>query len=102
MSVILRTEPELKKVVARNPFAQAATEPVKVHVVFLAGKPTAAAVAKLDKQRGGPEEWVIDGRHVYVWYPNGAGGSKLRLDFGTPATARNWNTVGKVLGLMSG
>ena len=101
ISVILRTEPEMKKVVARNPFGQAAGQPAKVHVVFLADKPTAAAAAKLDKQRGAPEEWVLDGRHVYVWYPNGAGQSKLRLDLGVPATARNWNTVTKVLDLMN-
>jgi uncharacterized protein (DUF1697 family) len=101
ISVMLRTEPEMKKVVAGNPFAQAATDPAKVHVIFLADKPTAAAVTKLDKQRVGPEEWVVDGRHVYVWYPNGAGRSKLRLEFGTPATARNWNTVTKVLTALS-
>jgi uncharacterized protein (DUF1697 family) len=101
ISVVLRTEPEMKKVVAANPFTQAASEPAKVHVVFLADKPTAAAVAKLDKQRVAPEEWVLVGRDVYVWYPDGAGRSKLRLEFGTPATARNWNTVTKVLAAMS-
>ena len=101
ISVILRTEPEMEKVVAGSPFAQAATEPAKVHVVFLADKPTAAAIAKFEKQRVA-EEWVLDGRHVYVWYPEGAGRSKLRLEFGTPATARNWNTVTKVLAAMSG
>jgi uncharacterized protein (DUF1697 family) len=97
-TVILRTEPEMKKVVARNPFAGA--EGVKLHVVFLAGKPSAAAVSKLDPERFAPDEWVVDGKHVYVWYPNGAGRSKLRLELGTPATARNWNTVTKVLALM--
>lgn len=101
-TIVLRTEPEMSKVVAGNPFAQAATEPAKVHVLFLADEPVAAAVAKLDSHRFAPDEWVLDGRHVYVWYPNGAGRSKLRLDLGTPATARNWNTVTKVLDLMRG
>jgi uncharacterized protein (DUF1697 family) len=98
---ILRTEPEMRKVVARNPFAEASTDPVKVHVLFLADKPVATAVAKLDPHRFAPDEWVLDGRHVYVWYPNGAGRSKLRLELGTPATARNWNTVTKVLAMMT-
>jgi uncharacterized protein (DUF1697 family) len=97
-TVILRTEAEMKNVVARNPFAY--TDAAKLHIIFLADKPAAAAVAKHDPQRFAPDEWVLDGRHVYVWYPNGAGRSKLRLDFGTPATARNWNTVTKVLALM--
>jgi uncharacterized protein (DUF1697 family) len=101
-TIILRTEPEMKKVVAGNPFPRAAAEQTKVHVMFLADKPAAAAVAKLDPHRFAPDEWVLDGRHVYVWYPNGAGRSKLRLDLGTPATARNWNTVTKVLALMKG
>jgi uncharacterized protein (DUF1697 family) len=102
VSVMLRTESEMTKVVAGNPFAEAASDPAKVHVLFLADKPAPAAVAKLDPHRFAPDEWVLDGRHVYVWYPNGAGRSKLRLELGTPATARNWNTVTKVLALMKG
>jgi uncharacterized protein (DUF1697 family) len=100
LSVVLRTQAEMKKVVAGNPFAQAATDPAKVHVLFLADKPAAAAAGKLDRHKFAPDEWVLAGREVYVWYPNGAGRSKLRLDLGTPATARNWNTVVKVLAAM--
>ena len=98
--VLLRTEPDLSRVVARNPFAERVDDPAKLHVVFLAERPAAKAVAVLDPASGAPDEWVLDGRHVYVWYPNGAGRSQLRLDFGIPATARNWNTVTKVLGLL--
>jgi uncharacterized protein (DUF1697 family) len=97
-TVILRTEAEMKNVVARNPFS--AADGVRLHVVFLAANPSAAAVAKLDPERFAPDEWVVDGKHVYVWYPNGAGRSKLRLELGSPATARNWNTVTKMLALM--
>jgi uncharacterized protein (DUF1697 family) len=100
-TVVLRTAPEMTRVLARNPFAQAATEPAKVHVWFLAETPAAAAVAALDPRRFAPDEWVLDGQHVYVWYPNGSGRSKLRLELGTAATARNWNTVTKVLALMT-
>jgi uncharacterized protein (DUF1697 family) len=101
VTIMLRTEPEMKKVVAGNPFAQAATDPTKVHVLFLADKPSTGAVAKLDPHRFAPDEWLLEGRHVYVYYPNGAGRSKLRLELGTSATARNWNTVTKVLTSMT-
>ena len=45
-----------------------------------------------------------DGRHAYIHYPNGAGDSKLTSaviarHLGTPGTARNWNTVGKLAAL---
>jgi len=50
-------------------------------------------VAALRPERFAPDELVIDGREVYVHFPNGMGRSKLSLDLGTPATARNWRTV---------
>lgn len=101
-SVMLRTAAELGRVVARNPYGErAAAEPTKVHVVFLDGKPAASVVARLDPHRYAPDEWHLDGREVYVWYANGAGRSKLRLDLGIPGTARNWNTVTKMLALLT-
>jgi uncharacterized protein (DUF1697 family) len=48
----------------------------------------------------------VRGTDVFVHYPNGQGRSKvtnavLERLLGTPATARNWNTVGKLLALTS-
>jgi uncharacterized protein (DUF1697 family) len=47
----------------------------------------------------------VRGRHIYVSYPNGSGRSKFNLDYfertlATTATARNWNTVTRLLALM--
>ena len=48
-----------------------------------------------------PEEAVGDGRHLYLYLPNGMGRSRLAADLarqpGGPATARNWRTVTKLL-----
>ena len=50
-----------------------------------------------------PEQFVIEGREVYAWHPDGVQRSKLnkllaqRLD--VTGTARNWNTVTKLLEL---
>lgn len=92
--VLARTDEELAAVAAHNPFAAAAEHPARFHVVFLADPATPASIAALDPGRSPPDEFVIDGREIYVHYPNGAGRSKLTIDYferilGTSATARN-------------
>jgi len=97
---VLRGAGEMSEVVSRNPFPEGARDPAKLHVVFLADVPTPEVVAGLDPAQSPPDTFVVDGRHVYVHYPSGAGRSRLKLELGTAATARNWNTVTKVLELM--
>jgi uncharacterized protein (DUF1697 family) len=91
--VVFRNRAELERIAARHPFESIQPDPVKLHVFFLAGDPDPARVAALRPDRFAPDELVIDGREVYVHFPNGMGRSKLSLDLGTPATARNWRTV---------
>ncbi|HET7434842.1 MAG TPA: DUF1697 domain-containing protein [Thermoanaerobaculia bacterium] len=99
VAVLIRTGAELKKVIAKNPFADAARENGgKVFVVFLQEPAGATAKAALEKDRVDPEELHYDGRHLYASLPNGAGRSKVAQDFtprklGSDCTARNWNTV---------
>ena len=52
-----------------------------------------------------PFRFQLDGRELYLHLPNGAGRSKLTLDYierrlAVRGTARNWNTVLKLLDLM--
>jgi uncharacterized protein (DUF1697 family) len=102
-AVILRTASELKDVIARNPFAgRPDIEPGKLLVVFLAGEPTAEARGDVLKIKANPEEFTIDGREVYIYYPDGQGRSKLswvaiERKLGTPGTGRNWNTVTRLM-----
>jgi uncharacterized protein (DUF1697 family) len=97
--VMLRTAPELRDVIARNPFpSRAATEPAKLHVSFLAATPSPDAPEKLRRFQDYPEELHLSGRELYIYFPDGAGKSKLAsaaVDraLGTTGTARNWNTV---------
>ena len=97
---VLRGAAEMGEVVSRNPFPAITQTPARLHVVFLADAPASEIVAGLDPGQSPPDEFVVDGRHVYVHYPNGSGRSRLKLNLGTVATARNWNTVSKVLELM--
>ncbi len=101
--VVLRTSEELQEIVLGNPFAKrAGIEPKKLVVSFLAGQPGPEAKEKVLQIKVGPEEIYLDGRELYIYYAAGIGTSKL-----TPAvleraikvsgTARNWNTVMKLL-----
>jgi uncharacterized protein (DUF1697 family) len=101
--VIVRTHAELRDAIARNPFARrTGIEPGKLLVTFLAGSPTAEAVEKFRKIKADPEEMHVDGRELYIYFPNGAGRSKLPWAsveklVGVTGTARNWNSVMKML-----
>jgi len=101
--VVLRTAAEIKEVVARNPLPKrAVTEPGKLLVLFLADDPGKNAKAILAKVPRVAEEVHLRGREIYIFFPDGAGRSKLpwaNLDraLGTTGTARNWNTVSKLL-----
>jgi len=101
--VILRTAAEMREVIARNPFAKRrGIEPGKLLVTFLARDPGEEAREKLRQMKCDPEELRIEGRELYIYFPNGMGRSKLsgaRLEktLKTPGTARNWNSVTKML-----
>lgn len=104
--VILRTRDELAAAVAANPFPEVEREPARLHVAFLAEAPAADRAAGLDRRRFDPDVFDVRGREVYIHYAEGAGKSKLTLDFlerglGAAATARNWNTVTKLLAMMT-
>jgi uncharacterized protein (DUF1697 family) len=102
--IVLRTAAELKKIIAQNPFAEMAKDdPSHLLLMALAEKPKAGAKANLAKVYSGPEEIEIKGENVYVTYPNGIGKSKLtnallEKHIGV-GTARNWNTLTKLLTL---
>jgi uncharacterized protein (DUF1697 family) len=101
--VILRTTAEMRGVVAKNPFAsRRGIEPGKLLVSFLASDPGEEGREKVRQMKCDPEELRIEGREVYIYFPNGMGRSKLPwagLDkiLKTPATGRNSNSVTKML-----
>ncbi len=101
--VIMRTCAELRDVIARNPFAgRGGIESNRLLVTFLAADPGDDARARVRAIQTNPEELHIDGRELYIYYPDGMGRSKLTaavLDraLKTSGTGRNWNTVTKLL-----
>jgi uncharacterized protein (DUF1697 family) len=103
--VILRTGDELRRVIAANPFPeQTKSEPGKVLVTFLAGEPPGDAEPNLEKFKDFPEQLHLKGRELYIYFPNGAGRSKLPWStvdkfLKVTGTARNWNSVQAMLKL---
>jgi uncharacterized protein (DUF1697 family) len=97
-SVLVRTQAELKKIAAGHPFGKDEREPTRLHVLFLRDKPTNAKIGKLEDDRFLPDRFAVEGREVFLHYPNGQGRSKLTIDYferrlETVGTARNWRTV---------
>jgi uncharacterized protein (DUF1697 family) len=104
-AVILRTTSELREAVARNPFAKRPDiHPGKLLVTFLAAEPRPEARDAVLAIKSDPEELRIDGREIYIYFPNGQGRSKLswvRIEkmLNVPGTGRNWNSVTKLLAM---
>jgi len=103
--VLLRTVPEMREVVARNPLAKRkGIEPPKFAVAFLEDEPTPAMRKALLAMDIAPEELHVIGRHLYIYFPNGQARPRLSWSqiakiLNTPTTARNWNTVTKLIEL---
>jgi uncharacterized protein (DUF1697 family) len=101
--VVVRTASDLRGVIAGNPFAgRPGIEPNKLHVSFLSGEPHSDARDKVLGIKFDPEELHIAGRELYIFFPNGMGQSKLSMPLvektlKTSGTARNWNTVLKLM-----
>ncbi len=102
--VVVRTRDELAGVVHRNPIPEGLEEPKRFQVSFLSGEPDAAFVRELEQQDFAPERFAVSGREIYAWHPDGLQRSKLARALGderlgVSATARNWNTVVKLLAM---
>jgi uncharacterized protein (DUF1697 family) len=107
IGIVVRAAAELTAIADRNPFLATGKtlDPARLHVAFLSDRPAAAAVAMLDPDRSPPDAFVVDGREVYLSYPNGSGRTRLTLDYlerrlKVRGTARNWRTVERLAALL--
>ena len=96
---------ELAEAVAGNPFRAAVAEPKSLHLFFMAHAPPAPDHAALDRIRVGAEAFAFRGRVFYLHTPHGFPTSKLAASaerlIGIDATARNWNTVSRLLEMVT-
>ncbi|MBL4725352.1 MAG: DUF1697 domain-containing protein [Rhizobiaceae bacterium] len=103
--VILRCVEEMIDVIAKLPFPLNEEREAKfLNGIFLSEIPASEAINSL-MQYEGPEEIQIIGDVLYVYYTDGSGRSKFNLAFieknlKVRGTARNWNSISKILELM--
>lgn len=100
--VIVRTGQDLTGVVAADPVGEVATDPSRYSVTFFPAAPDPDRVAALPPPDGGA--YAMRGRELYLWLPDGLlqspmGSWKWDRLLGVAGTARNWNTVRKLVEL---
>lgn len=97
--VIVRSGDALAAALDRHPFVSTRIESKFLHVAFLDRRPT--STHRPDADRWAPDRWALDGRELFLAYPDGSGRSKMTIEqferpWGVTATARNLNTVAKL------
>jgi uncharacterized protein (DUF1697 family) len=102
--VVVRSRDELAAVIEANPLDEAIADPKRFQVSFLSAAPEASVVESLESADVAPEQIAVRGREIYAWHAGGiqrSPAAKLLTDakLGVTATARNWNTVTKLLEL---
>lgn len=104
VEVFILTNPELKNILNKNPFIKKIKDIERLYVTFLSEKPTTANISKLKESNYLPEEFIIDGNVIYLYFPNGYGKAKLNNNFfenmlNLSATTRNRKTVNMLFSL---
>jgi uncharacterized protein (DUF1697 family) len=100
--VVARTIAEMEAAFVGHPSANGDIDHKLLHVAFLDRAPEDPGSVAADAWW--PDRWSVSGRDLYLTYPNGSARSKMTIDrfersWEVTATARNLNTVGKLVHL---
>jgi uncharacterized protein (DUF1697 family) len=100
--VISRSHEDLVAARAAHPFE--VIVPKYSYVTFLTGPPTAEAITKARGYETGDDCWDVIGSEMHIRYAGGAGRPQMKdasigRALGVPGTARNLNTVDKLIEL---
>lgn len=98
VGVIVRSAAEMTAVLAANPYPKG--KPSHTYVMFFDEAPAAGALDGLVAPGG--EEVAAGVREFYLHYPDGMGQSKLKVPGAKEGTARNMNTVAKLVEMAAG
>ncbi len=97
VGVIVRTSSELRAILDKNPFPD--RDPKFTVAIFLDRKPPKDALDMVTGQDD--EDMRLGAREIYVYYGSGMGRSKLKIPAAKDGTARNMNTIKKMVALSS-
>ena len=98
IGVAVRTAAEMAEVLAQNPFADAPGS--RVVAIFFDDLVSPGVLAGVTG-RGDDEDIRLGRRELYVLYGSGQGNSKLRIASAKNGTARNMNTIAKLVSMHS-
>jgi uncharacterized protein (DUF1697 family) len=93
VGVAVRTAADMQAILDNNPFKKKA--PNHTVAVFLDDSPPPDALDRAAGKNG--EEMRLGTRAIYVHYPGGMGRSKLKIPAAKDGTARNMNTIAKLV-----
>lgn len=96
--IFVREKDALQTVIKANPFPQA--ESKRLMVILLSDAPTQALIETAKFQSD--EQIALGASCLYVHYPSGMGKSKLKIRGAEQGTARNMNTMVKMLEMLNG
>ena len=99
---VVRTANQVRGVIERNPLQEIVSDPSRYLVNFLSKEPDPEVVGALLEEDHSPEAIAIEGSEAYVWTPDGVKAmtlsyAYLEKRFDVVATARNWNTLEKIV-----
>ena len=97
IGVVVRTASEMQAVLDANPFPKA--EPRLTYAIFLDEPPPSDSLIHARGRKD--EDMRLGKREIFVYYPSGMGGSKLRIPAAKTGTACNMNTVAKLVEIAS-
>lgn len=99
--VLLLEVAELQDAVDNNPFET--NDGKALHFFFLASHPESPDLEKLNAIKSDTEKFKLIRNIFYLYSPDGIGrsklGTKVEQYLGVPATARNWNTISKLISI---
>lgn len=105
MPVITLTIDEIKAIANNNPFYKdKKKDPSFFHITFLSDEPHKEYLAKVKGLDYLPDEFVVIGKAIYLYCPNGYGNTKLSNKFfesklKVSATTRNWKTANELIAI---
>ena len=99
---VVRTAKQVRHALDRNPLQEVVTDPSRYLVNFLSETPDPEVAGALMEEDHSPEAIAIEGAEIYVWTPDGVKAMTLSYAYfekrlGVVATARNWNTLEKIV-----
>lgn len=103
--VVSRTPQQVQAALDAHPFE--IVEPKFSYITFLTGAPTPEALEKAHTYETHDDRWQVIGTEMHIRYADGAGRPQMKGDtigraLGVAGTARNLNTVRKLIDLAGG